>query len=107
MLKECLKENKIFDKPGCIFNNYCDEPLNPWGIYIVDQMGSKYPSHVTSEDKSQLTVMACTCAAGYFIPPMIIFDRKKFIKAWADGEVPRTLFGLLQNGWINSQQFYG
>ena len=70
ILEECLKENKIFDKPGCIFN--CDEsgiPLNPQGIKIVDQKGSKYPSHVTCGDKSQLTVMACTCAAGYFIPP--------------------------------------
>ena len=108
MLEECLKENKIFDKPGCIFN--CDEsgiPLNPQGIKIVDQKGSKYPSHVTSGDKSQLTVMACTCAAGYFIPPIIIFDRKKCIYAWADGEVPGTLYGLSQNVWINSQQFYG
>lgn len=108
MLEECLKENKIFDKPGFIFN--CDEtgiPLNPRCMKVIDQVGSKNPSHVTSGDKSQLTVMACTCAAGYFIPPMIIFDRKRFVDAWADGEVPGTLYGLSQNGWINSQQFYG
>jgi len=108
MLEECLKENKIFDKPGCIFN--CDEsgiPLNPRCIKVIDHVGSKNPSHVTSGDKSQLTVMACTCAAGYFIPPMIIFDRKRFVDTWADGEVPGTLYGLSQNGWINSQQFHG
>ena len=37
MLEECLKENNIFDKPGCIFN--CDEtgkPLNPqWDQKIL------------------------------------------------------------------------
>ena len=54
-------------------------------------MGSKNPSHVTGGDKSQLTVMACTCAAGYFIPPMIIFDRKKFIDSWVNGGIPGTL----------------
>ena len=108
MLEECLKENKIFDKPGCIFN--CDEsgiPLNPQCMKVIDQVGSKNPCHITSGDKSQLTVMACTCAAGYFIPPMIIFDRKKFVDGWSNGEVPGTLYGLSQNGWINNDQFYG
>ena len=108
MLEECLRMNNIFDKPGCIFN--CDEtgiPLNPQCIKVIDKKGSKNPSHITSGDKSQLTVMACTCAAGYFIPPMIIFDRKKFVDSWAEGEVPGTLYGLSQNGWINSQQFHG
>ena len=38
---------------------------------------------------------------------MIIFDRKKFIDSWANGEVLGTLYGLSQNGWINSQQFHG
>ena len=106
MLEECLRMNNIFDKPGCIFN--CNEtgiPLNPQCIKVIDKKGSKNPSHITSGDKSQLTVMACTCAAGYFIPPMIIFDRKKFVDSWA--EVPGTLYGLSQNGWINSQQFHG
>lgn len=85
MLEEYLRENKIFDKPGCIFN--CDEsgiPLNPQSVKVIDQVGSKNPCQVTAGDKSQLTVMACTCATGYFIPPMIIFDRKKFVDAWAD-----------------------
>ena len=109
MLEECLRMNNTFDKPGCIFN--CDEtgiPLNPQCIkIIIDKVGSKNPSHVTGGDKSQLTEMACTCAAGYFTPPMIIFGRKKFIDSWANGEVPGTLYGLSQNAWINSQQFHG
>ena len=44
MLEECLKQNKIFDKPGCIFN--CDEtgiPLNPQCMKVIDQVGSKIP----------------------------------------------------------------
>ena len=63
----------------------------------------KNPCHITSGDKSQLTVMACTCVAGYFISLMIIFDRKNFFDEWVNGEVPGTLYGLSQNGWINNE----
>ena len=107
MLEECLQHNKIFDTPGQIFN--CDEtglPLNPMCLKVVDKVGSKNPSFITSGDKSQLTVLACCSAAGYAIPPFVIFDRKALNPKLTEGEVPGTLYGLSHNGWINSELFF-
>ena len=70
MHEECLQKNKILNKPSCIFN--CDEsgmPLNPKCLKVVAEKGTKNPSYLTGGDKSQLTVLACTSAAGYALPP--------------------------------------
>ena len=83
MLEDCLKSNGIFNKPSCIFN--CDEsgiPLNPKSLKVVDKVGSKNPSYLTSGSKTQITVLACTCAAGYALPPLIIFDRMTLNEAF-------------------------
>ena len=107
MLENCLTQNAIFDKPGAIFN--CDEtgvPLNPKCAKVVQRVGTKNPSFVTGGDKSQVTVLACTSAAGYTIPPFVIFDRQSLNPSMTKGEVPGTLYGLSHNGWINSELFF-
>jgi len=107
MLEECLRQNDIFDKPGNIFN--CDEtglPLNPTCLKVVDKVGTKHPSYITSGSKSQITVLACTSATGYAIPPFVIYDRKTLNVKLTEGEVPGTLYGLSHNGWMNSDLFY-
>lgn len=99
MLEDCLKSNGIMDKPAHIFN--CDEtgvPLNPRSLKVVIEVGSKNPSHITGGYKSQITVMACTCAAGYAIPPLIIFDRLSLNEAMTKGEVSGSVYGLSHNG---------
>ena len=66
ILEDCLLQNSIFDKAGVIFN--CGEtglPLNPDCGKVVTKSGCKNPSFVTGGDKSQVTVLACTSAAGY------------------------------------------
>ena len=108
MLEDCLKSNGIFNKPSCIFN--CDEsgiPLNPKSLKVVDKVGSKNPSYLTSGSKTQITVLACTCAAGYALPPLIIFDRMTLNEAFTKGEVPGTIYGLSHNGWITREIFNG
>lgn len=45
-------------------------------------------------DKTQITVLACASAAGYAIPPMVIYDRKGLNPDWLIGEVPGTSYGL-------------
>ena len=60
----------------------------------MDKTGSKNPSFVTGGDKSQLTVLACCSAAGYAIPPFVIFDRQSLNQGMTKGEVPGTLYGL-------------
>ena len=107
ILEDCLIQNSIFDKPGEIFN--CDEtglPLNPDCGKVLTNKGSKNRSYVTGGDKSQVTVLACTSAAGYAILPFVIFDRQTLNQAMTRGEVPGTLYGLSRNGWINSDLFY-
>ena len=107
ILEDCLVQNGIFDKAAAIFN--CDEtglPLNPACGKIISEKGSKNPSFVTGGDKSQVTVLACTSAAGYALPPFVIFDRQSLNQNMTKGEVPGTLYGLSSNGWMNSELFY-
>ena len=70
-LHKVLCDNNIINSPGSIFN--CDKtglPLSPKSFKIVAEKGAKNPSNITSGTK---TVLACTCPAGYAIPPFIIF----------------------------------
>ena len=94
ILEDCLVQNEIFDKAVAIFN--CDEtglPLNPACGKVIEEKGSKNPSFITGGDKSQVTVLACTSAAGYALPPFVIFDRQSLNQDMTKGEVPGTLYG--------------
>ena len=68
-------------------------------------MGAKNPSYLTGGTKTQITVLACAYAAGYAIPPFVIFDWKSLIPQLTKGEVPETSYGLSSNGWIDRQLF--
>ena len=99
MLQETLEANGIFNQPSNIFN--CDEMGIPLAI---SKKGLKQPSHLTNDTKSQ-TVLVCTNAAGYAIPPFVIFDRKTLNSQLTIGEVPGTLYGLSRKGWIDKSLF--
>ena len=67
-LEETLRDNNLIHSPSSIFN--CDEtslPLDTTSHRVVAQKGSKNVSSITSNSKNQLTVLACTCAAGFAI----------------------------------------
>ena len=80
-------------------------PLNPKCLKVVDRVGTKNPSYITGGDKAQLTILASTSAAGYALPPFVIFDRMKLTPKHCEGEVPGTLYGLSHNGWMNQELF--
>uniref|UniRef100_A0A1X7UN67 HTH CENPB-type domain-containing protein n=1 Tax=Amphimedon queenslandica TaxID=400682 RepID=A0A1X7UN67_AMPQE len=106
ILEDTLKENSLFNNPTRIFN--CDEtglPLNPKSLKVVSGRGAKNVSQITGEGKSQITVLACTCAAGVPLPPFVIFDRKTFNDQLMVGEIPGTLYGSSPNGWISRELF--
>ena len=108
LLEDTLKCNKIFNNPSRIFN--CDEtsvPLSPQGMKVVAKTGARNVSSVTADTKSQVTVLACTCANGSTIPPFVIFDRKVLNPELTTGEVPGTIYGLSQKGWINRELCIG
>ena len=107
ILEDTLKENHIFNNPGCIYN--CDEtgiPLSPKGLKVVAERGSKVVSCMSGDSKGQVTVLACTCANGTCLPPMVIFNRKTLNPDLTAGEIPGTIYGLSDKGWINRELFY-
>ena len=106
MLEETLETNGILDDPFCIFN--CDEtglPLSPKCLKLVNKIGSRNPSHITGNTKAQITVLACSCAAAYVIPPFVIFNRKSLSQELTRGEIPGTLYGLSDSGWMSRDLF--
>ena len=58
LLKETLQVNDLLNKPACIYN--CDEiglPLSPKSVKVVSEVGSRDPSCITGNTKSQITVL--------------------------------------------------
>ena len=105
-LESTLLNNDIMNCPSLIFN--MDEsgfPLDPKSPQIVCKRGQQHPSAISSGNKSQITVLACCNAAGYAIPPLVIFDRKILKVELTFGEVPETMYGLSSSGWIDSEIF--
>ena len=80
-------------------------PFDPTPPLVVARRGQKHPSAVGSGDKSQVTVLACCSAAGYAVPPFVIFDRKSLKPDLTNGEVPGTVYGLSSKGWIDGELF--
>ena len=106
MLEDTLVANNMLNDPHCIYN--CDEtglPLNPKPLKVVDTVGARNPSHITGNRKSQITVLACTNAAGSTLPPFVIFDRKSLNPQMIKGEVPGSIYGLSSNGWTTQELF--
>ena len=106
LLEETLLQNDLLTSPHRIFN--CDESgfsLEHRPGKQITLRGTKQFSSVTSGDKSNITILACCSAAGYIMPPMVIFDRKCLKPDLTRGEVPGTIYGLSANGWIDSELF--
>ena len=46
-------------------------------------------------------MLACTSAAGYALPPYIVFDRRMLNKEFTKGEVPGSAYRLSVRGWMD------
>ena len=106
LLESTLSKFHLHKKPSQIFN--IDEsgfPLNPKPPKTLCCRGTKTPSVFTSTDRSQITVVGCVSASGHAIPPMVIWDRKTLSPDLANGEVPGTIYGLSDKGWIDMELF--
>jgi len=103
-----LDEYELNEKPCQLFN--IDEtglPLSPRPLKMICQIGSKTPSCIESGNKSQVTVVGCVSAAGYSIPPMIVYSRKSSFlsREMIQGEIPGTAYGFSSNGWMDQELF--
>ena len=67
--------------------------------------GQKHPTAATTGRKNQITVLACNNAAGNVLPPLVIFSRKALDPSLTVGEVPGTMYGLNDSGWMDSDVF--
>ena len=107
VLEDAMGENYLTDTPLQIFN--MDETglaLDPKSMKTVNLKGSKNPSTLTSGSKQQITIVRCVRADGQSLPPMVIWNRKKLPAELSSGEVPGTIYGLSENGWIDRELFY-
>ena len=84
------------DKPGLIVMS-----LSPRPPAVAARKGAKHPQAISSGNKSQITVLACSSALSYAIPPFVIYDRKNLKPEMTEGEVPGTIYGLSDSGWID------
>lgn len=106
LLEATLSQNRILNKPMQIFN--CDEsgfPLEHKPEKVIALKGMRQINTHTSGEKAQITVLACASACGYVMPPMVIYDRKNLKQQLTTGEVPGTIYGLSDKGWIDTELF--
>ena len=106
LLHKCLDSNNLLRRPRQIYN--CDEtflPLDYSREKVVAAKGSKNiyrQSHGTTE---HITMLCCASAAGFPLPPMIIFA-KSFPGGPYHFEGPDdALYARSESGWIDSELF--
>ena len=74
---------------------------------VVAEMGCRKVYTVSAAEKGRThTVLSCVSASGSFIPPMMIYPRKRAVpEQFREGAYPNTLFGSSENGWMTSQLY--
>lgn len=71
-----------------------------------DKTGKRQVGLIASSERGKTTTVVCCCnAAGSFIPPFMIFNRKKFNPRLLDDAPPGTQGTCSDNGWINGPVF--
>ena len=106
LLEKTLSEHNLKDKPSQIYN--CDEsgmPLEHKLPRVISFKGTKKVRQVSSGNKTQITILGCCSATGQAIPPMVVFSGKKFNHDLCEGEVPGSLYGMSESGWMDQELF--
>ena len=74
-------------------------PIDPKSPKVVVEHGSQSVA-IGSGNKSQVTIVGCVSAAGFCMPPMVIWDRKTLAPELTVGEVPGQSMGFpVMGGW--------
>lgn len=109
LLESILLENKLFDKPGQLFN--MDESglqLNNKPSKVVAAKGSRDVHVITSSEKGEtVTVVACCNAEGNFLPPYCIFKGTYKKPEFEDNMPPGSKVVMCpKSAYMNSGLFY-
>ena len=70
--------------------------LAPWGVPNV--------YNFTSSDKTQITVLACMNANGYYLKPLIVYPGSRFSYNPLEG-FPEAILGRTDSGWMDKELF--
>lgn len=73
---------------------------------IVAKKGKHQVGSISSGERGVNTTIVCAVsAAGHYVPPMIIFKRKRFVQELAIGAPPGSCVTISDTGYINSDLF--
>lgn len=73
---------------------------------IMAKSGIKQVGKITSGEKGQtVTVMCAVNGAGTYVPPMMIFKRRRMSELLLKGSPPGTIGAVSDNGWIDGDIF--
>ncbi|CAH1965849.1 unnamed protein product [Acanthoscelides obtectus] len=73
---------------------------------ILAQRGRKQVGRVVSTERgTSTTAVICMCASGSYVPPMIIFARKRMKEELKDVAPPGTAFYCNESGWMKLEVF--
>jgi hypothetical protein len=73
---------------------------------VLTKSGKRQVGLIASPERGRTTTVVCCCnAAGSFIPPFMIFARKRMVPRLLDGAPPGTQGTCSDNGWINGPVF--
>ena len=73
---------------------------------ILAKSGAKQVGKITSGEKGVTTTAVCAVnAMGQYIPPMLIYKRKRMNDILLKGAPPGTIGGCSDNGWVTTELF--
>ena len=73
---------------------------------VIAKKGARQVGATTSGERGVNTTVVCCCnAAGTYIPPMILFKRKRMVEILAEGAPPCSLVVCNESGWMDKELF--
>jgi len=105
LYKDLLQKHQY--KPSQIWN------MDESGIFtvhipgkIVASKGARQVSKITSGERGRTVTVICSMsAAGTFLPPMLIYPRKRMVDALMSGAPPQSVGCCSESGWTDSTFF--
>jgi len=73
---------------------------------VLAQRGDKQVGKITSGEKGETTTVVCAVSAsGIYVPPMLVFKRKRMSELLMKDSPPGSIGACSPNGWIDSGLF--
>ncbi|KAG8229655.1 hypothetical protein J437_LFUL008587 [Ladona fulva] len=73
---------------------------------ILAKRGRRQVGRIVSGERGETTTaVICMSAGGTFVPPMLIFPRKRMKAELMDGAPPGTIFACNSSGWMRLEVF--